>query len=257
MASPGKKQEKKNPKIKKAADFETLAGQALEVFVNDAGKALAEKGVFYVALSGGHTPERFFELIAESPRSRELDWKKIHIFWVDERFVPPDTEASNYNLAAHTFLDKVGVPGSNVHRMSGEECDYSKAVDQYEQTIREVFGIEKGQFPSFDLIVLGMGADGHIGSLFPNSYALIDTEDLVTTVYLMDGDYNRLTLTHPVMCNAAHLMILISGPEKAQIVKEVMENEPDELKYPAHTLWPILDKVTWVIDQDAARLLET
>ncbi len=130
------------------------------------------------------------------------------------------------------------------------------AVRRYEVTIRQAFCIDEKQIPHFDLIVLGMCPDGHIGSLYPNSYALIDTEDMVSAVYLMDGDHNRITLTHPVLCAARHLTILVSGPEKAQILKEVLQSEPDEMKYPVHTLWPILDKVTWLVDSEAAMLLD-
>jgi 6-phosphogluconolactonase len=139
--------------------------------------------------------------------------------------------------------------------MSGEVSDYDTAVHQYEQTIRDVFKLKPGQLPSFDLIILGMGDDGHIGSLFPNSNALFDTQDLVSAVYFMSGDYNRITLTHPVICAAKHLIILIGGLEKAEILKEVLCGEPDEIKYPVHTLWPILDKVTWLVDADAAKYI--
>jgi 6-phosphogluconolactonase len=174
---------------------------------------------------------------------------------VDERCVEPDAEASNYAMAARTFLDKVEIPVENVHRVSGEADDYAKAVAEYEETIRKVFGISKGEFPSFDLMILGMGDDGHIGSLFPNSFAHFDTQDIVTAVYLMSGDFNRITLTHPVICAAKKLFVLVSGEKKASILKEVFEAEPDEVKYPVHSLWPILDKVDWIIDSDAGKLL--
>jgi 6-phosphogluconolactonase len=234
---------------------EDLAIAACDRFIQLGKKAITQKEAFHVAISGGHTPTRFFQLLGAGPISGTLEWDKVQIFWVDERCVPPEAEGSNYRLAANTFLDKVPVPVSNVHRVTGECIDYAKAVAEYEETIRRVFNLEPGQRPQFDLIVLGMGADGHIGSLFPNSYALFDTDDLVSTVYFMDGNYNRITLTHPVLCAAAQLLILISGPEKAQIVKEVMHNEYDDVKYPVHTLWPILHKVTWLIDSEAAKYL--
>jgi 6-phosphogluconolactonase len=248
-------QEFGQPDIVRVLDPEGLARQALNTFISCAQQAITEKSVFWVALSGGHTPERFFQMIGDCDQAKELDWSKVHVFWVDERFVPPEADASNYGLAAHTFLGKVPIPDQNVHRMSGECSDYSTAVEQYENTIRSVFGIQEGEMPQFDLIVLGMGADGHIGSLFPNSYALFDTDDIVSVVYKMDGTLNRLTLTHPVLCNAKKLLILVQGAEKAEIVRDVLQNERDEVKYPVHTLWPILSKVTWVIDDEAGKHL--
>lgn len=243
------------PNIVRVSTAEDVARETLEGFAREAQKAIDLKGVFYVAISGGSTPMRFFELLGETEISREIQWDKIQVFWVDERCVEPDAEASNYAMAAHTFLGKVDIPIENVHRVSGEIKDYAKAVEQYEQTIRKVFNLSKGQFPSFDLMILGMGDDGHIGSLFPNSYAHFDTDDIVTAVYLMSGDFNRITLTHPVICAAKRLFVLVSGERKAGILKEVLEGEPDEVKYPVHSLWPILDKVNWIIDSKAGELL--
>ena len=241
--------------ISRAGSADELAQHALSLFVQDSKKAIAQRGMFNVAISGGHTPTRFFELLVDGEHADEIAWDKVHIFWVDERCVDPDDKESNFGLASHTFIDKVDIPAENVHRMEGERCEYSKSMKDYEATIREVFGISAGEMPQFDLIMLGMGADGHIGSLFPNSYALYDTDDLVSAVYFMGEKLNRITLTHPVLCASVHLVILIAGSEKAEIVRDVLQGEPDEVKYPVHTLWPILDKVSWLIDADAAKHL--
>ncbi len=232
-----------------------LAVTAFEMFINHAKKAIESGESFKVAISGGQTPKGFFELLGSQRGAEAIRWDKVELFWVDERCVGPDAEASNYRLAAETFLNKVPIPDDNVHRMPGESGDYAQTMRAYEDVIRRVFNLTPAQIPQFDLIILGMGPDGHIGSLFRNSYALFDTNDLVSVVYCMDGDYNRITLTHPVLCAAAHLVILVSGPEKAGIIKEVLQSEQDQVKYPVHTLWPILDKVTWVIDSEADRLL--
>ena len=246
---------KTKPNIVKVDTPEDLAIAACDNFMKDSKKAIRNKGVFHVAISGGRTPTRFFQLLSIPSIAEGIQWDKIHVFWVDERCVSPDADASNYRLAANTFLDKVPIPSDQVHRMPGDFCDYIGAAKKYENTVRHVFGLQPGQMPQFDLIVLGMGTNGHIGSLFPNSYALFDTDDLVSVVYFMDGNYNRITLTSPVLCAAAHLLVLISGPEKADIVKDVLLGESDEIKYPAHTLWPVLDKVTWLVDGDAGKLL--
>lgn len=246
---------KYKPNVEIAPDPETLAQRSVELFVAEAQKAIKTKDAFYVAISGGNTPKRFFELLGDVPQANSLPWNKIQLFWVDERYVQPDSQWSNYKLAADTFLAKVAIPGQNIHRIPTEYDDFKAAASCYEQTIREVFGLDEKQRPEFDLIVLGMGADGHTGSLFPNSYAAFDTENLACVVYVMDEDLNRITLTHPVLCAASHLAILVSGREKAGILKEVLTSEPDEVRYPIHALWPILNKVTWLVDKEAAKAL--
>jgi 6-phosphogluconolactonase len=243
------------PNVEIASDPETFAQQSVELFITDAQKAIRAKGTFRVAISGGNTPRRFFELLSELPQAKALPWDKIQLFWVDERYVPPHSQWSNYKLAADTFLTKVPIPEQNVHRIHTEYTDFNAAAQHYEETIREVFGLHEKQIPEFDLIILGMGAEGHTGSLFPNSYAPFDTEHLACVVYVLDEKLNRITLTHPVLCAASHLVVLVSGEEKAAILKQVLTSEPDEVQYPIHVLWPILDKVTWLIDSEAAKLL--
>ncbi|MHC4455787.1 MAG: 6-phosphogluconolactonase [Planctomycetota bacterium] len=244
------------PNVEVATDADDLALRGLQVFIADAQKALKAKNSFHVAISGGHTPKRLFELLGEAPDSIALPWERIHLFWVDERYVPPDSEWSNYRLAATSFLDKINIPDENIHRIPTEYSDFKEAAQHYEQTIRTVFGLQENQRPQFDLILLGMGAEGHTGSLFPDSYARLDTEDLACVVYVLDEDLNRITLTHPVLRAASHLAVLVSGEEKASILKEVLTSEPDEVRYPIHVLWPILDKVTWLVDSHAAKLLQ-
>ena len=243
------------PNIEVVSDPESLAQRSIGIFVADAQKAIKAKGVFYVAISGGNTPKRFFELLGEAPQASSLPWEKIQLFWVDERYVSPDSEWSNYKLAVDTFLNKVAISEANIHRIPTEHEDFKAAARHYEQTIREVFGLEAGQLPEFDLILLGMGADGHTGSLFPNSYAAFDTEDLACVVYVLDEKLNRITLTHPVLRAACHLVVLVCGKEKAGILKTVLTSEPDEVQYPIHALWPVLDKVTWLVDSTAAKSL--
>jgi len=243
------------PNVEIVADPEILAHRSAAIFAADAEKAIKAKNIFYVAISGGHTPKRFFELLSEAPEAKALPWDKIHLFWVDERYVSPDSKWSNYKLAADTFLPKVAIPEENIHRIPTEYGDFKAAACRYEETIRKVFGLKEKQIPEFDLIVLGMGAEGHTGSLFPNSYAPFDMDDLACVVYVLDEKLNRITLTHPVLCAASHLAVLVSGEEKAGILKEVLTHEPDEVRYPIHTLWPILNKVTWLVDSKAAKLL--
>ena len=243
------------PNVQIVSDAESLAHRSLELFIADAEKAIKAKGTFYVAISGGFTPKHFFELLGSAPKAKALPWNKIHLFWVDERIVQPDSEWSNYKLAANTFLGEVAIPEENVHRIPTEYSDFEVAARCYEETIRGVFGLQENQVPEFDLIVLGMGAKGDTGSLFPNCYAPFDKNDLACVVYVMDEKLNRITLTHPVLCAASHLAVLVSGKEKAGILKDVLTSEPDEVRYPIHALWAILDKVDWLVDSEAAKLL--
>ena len=243
------------PNIEIVSDPESLAQRSIRVFVADAQKAIKAKDTFYVAISGGNTPKRFFELLGESPQASSLPWDKIQLFWVDERYVRPDSQWSNYKLAVDTFLTRVAIPKANVHRIPTEDEDFNAAAHRYEETIRELFGLGAGKVPEFDLILLGMGSDGHTGSLFPNSYAAFDTEDLACVVYVLDEKLNRITLTHPVLRAASHLLVLVCGQEKAEILKTVLTSEPDEVRYPIHALWPVLDRVTWLVDSTAARSL--
>jgi len=217
------------PNVEIASDAEALAYRSVQVFVADAQKAIHARGSFRVAISGGHTPKRFFELLGEALEAKSLPWDKIELFWVDERYVPPDSEWSNYKLAAETFIGKVGIPEFNVHRIPTEFGDFELAARSYEQTIRRVFNTSADELPEFDLVVLGMGIDGHTGSLFPG-----------------------ITLTNPVLRAARHIAVLICGEEKAQILNKVFTTEPDDVRYPIHLLWPVLDRVTWLVDRDAA-----
>jgi len=246
---------KYKPNIEIATDAEGVARKSVDVFVADAQKAITANDVFYVAVSGGHTPKRFFELLGRTPLAKALAWDKIQLFWVDERYVPPDSQWSNYKLASDTFLDKVAIPQSNIHRIPTEFRDFKVAARSYEQTIRTTFGLGQDELPIFDLMVLGMGIDGHIGSLFPDCYACFDTAALASVVYLMGDRHDRITLTHPVMCAASHLAVLVCGSEKADILEKVFNTDPDDIRYPAHILWPVLHKVTWLLDSDAAKAI--
>jgi 6-phosphogluconolactonase len=243
------------PDVQIASDPENLARKTVQLFVASALDAIRSRGRFHVAISGGQTPRRFFEMLAVSSDAKSLPWERIHVFWVDERYVPPDSLHSNYKLAADAFLGKVNIPSANIHRIPTDYEDISVAACAYEQTIREVFDLHDNEMPEFDLIILGMGVDGHTGSLFPNCYAMFDVNDLVCAVYVLDDTLNRVTLTHPVLLAAKRLAVLVSGEEKAQTLKEVLTGEPDEVKYPIHVLWPVLHKITWLVDLAAASLL--
>lgn len=250
----------KKPKVEVLPDADAVSRECLRRFLDSTNNAIKSKGVFHFAISGGRTPKGFFELLGSEPQVKILEWDKMHVFWVDERYVPKDSPMSNYKLAADSFLTKVPIPEQNIHPIPTEDEDFEKSAKEYAKTIRSVFGLKGGQLPAFDFILLGMGADGHTGSMFPNFYATFDTDDIACVVYLLDQklpdqQVNRITLTHPVLCAASQLVVLVTGDEKAQMLKTVLTGPPDEIRYPIHTLWPALDKILWLVDASAAKLL--
>jgi 6-phosphogluconolactonase len=251
---------RKKPNTQIVADADALAHKCLDLFVASVEQTVKKRNVFHLAISGGRSPQQFFELLGSEQKALSLPWDKIHLFWVDERYVSHDSPYSNYKLAIDTFLTKVPIPQENIHPITTEFENFDSAARQYEKTIRNVFHIKSGKLPKFDLVILGMGSDGHTGSLFPNTNASFDTKDLACVVYLLDQKLpdqilNRITLTHPVICAASQIVVLVSGSEKAKTLKEVLAGPPDEVRYPIHVLWPVLDKVLWLIDSPAAGLI--
>jgi 6-phosphogluconolactonase len=242
------------PRLVRFASPRALARRAAEEFIAAAKEAAAQHGRFYAAISGGKTPRLFFEHLAQPEFAEQVPWDKTFIFWADERCVPPNSPHSNYALARETFLKAVPIPPEQIFRVHGEYDDCVKAADVYQTILRNVFGCSEGTVPVFDLIVLGLGQDGHIASLLPNDPALSVTDDLTWPVFT-ESNFNRVTLTPPVLQNARRLMVLVEGKEKAPILRDLFTGSPDPHRYPAYLLWPVLEKVRWLIDQDAAALL--
>ena len=210
-----------------------LARGAAEHFV-----ALAQKGRFTVALSGGSTPKALYQVLAEEFRE-QVPWPNVHFFWSDERHVPPDHPDSNYRMAHEALLSRVPVPESNVHRVHSENPSAQEAADEYEKVI----------VPRLDLILLGLGADGHTASIFPGSDVLHETKRLVAAPWVEKLNTYRITMTLPLLNNGASILFLVSGAEKAQIVKEVLEGPK---KYPAQFVQPTNGELIWMLDRDAA-----
>ena len=242
--------EQVRPNIKVFSELSDLAQAAADVFMKAACKALNEKGVFTVALSGGRTPKLLFEHLARSDAARALPWSKCHVFWVDERYVPVTHPASNFRMANESLLEPLGVPEDNIHRIP-TELDLVEAVAEYASMIRSVFSLKPGGVPQFDLIQLGMGPDGHTASLFPCAYEAGTRESVVWTVPPA-APHHRITLTARVLQAASELMVLLNGRDKADMLKTVFSKEPDVMQYPVHTLWPVLDRVVWLLDTEAA-----
>ena len=247
---------KENPAdIARCLDLADGSRHAAEEFVRLANEATVSNGRFTVAFSGGSTPKALYTLLAGNTFRVRISWEKVHVFWGDERCVPPDHADSNYRMARESFLDHAPIPKENIHRMFGEETDPAKAATSYEATLRESFGLTPGQLPRFDLVLLGMGDDGHTASLFPHTAALSETKRLVVANYVEKFGTHRLTLTIPVINHAAQVIFLISGGSKAAVLKEVLEGQEDPQRLPSQFIQPVTGKILFIIDEAAGQKL--
>jgi 6-phosphogluconolactonase len=215
---------------------------------------IIERKPFSVAVSGGSTPKLLFELMANPGFQGHIRWSNLHVFQVDERCVPPDDPQSNYRMIKHELLDAVPLPAENFHRMAAERPDRDQAAHEYADEIGRVLHPAQGEFPHFDLILLGMGPDGHTASLFPGSPALDERTAWVAPNFAAQLNSHRLTLTLPVLNAAAHVIFLVAGADKAETLRQVLEGPPG--KFPAQLIQPAKGSLSWFLDESAAHLLE-
>ncbi len=235
-------------------DLRGLAQAAAEEFFTQAVGAVRTNGRFTVALSGGSTPKSLFSLLATNFHD-QLPWDKVFFFWGDERHVPPDNPESNYRMAYEALLSQVPVPQANVFRVPAENPDANQAAAEYEQTLRKFFELTANAVPRFDLILLGMGPDGHTASLFPGTVALKEKSRLVVANWVEKFKTFRITFTLPVLNNAAVVNFLVGGKDKAETLKQVLEgNQPAEL-FPSKLVRPTNGRLVWMVDQAAAATL--
>lgn len=220
-----------------AVEFSTLAAEAVR-----------ERGRFCVALSGGSTPKGLYELLAAG--AAPVAWENVCIFWGDERHVPPDDPESNYRMANEALLSKVPIPPQNIFRILGEEKDAPVAAKKYENTLVKFFDLNANEFPRFDLVLLGIGPEGHTASLFPGTAALQEKQRLVVANWVEKFHTDRITFTLPVLNNAAEVIFLASGQDKADILRQVLERPLGE--FPAQMIRPRNGQLVWLLDQDAA-----
>lgn len=234
-----------------------LSRFAAEQFVGLALEALHRKGLFTVALAGGSTPKTLYRLLVNrsEPFRSQLSWEMIHFFWGDERHVPPSHPDSNYHMASEIIFSKVPVLAKNIHRIRSEVADAGKAADEYERTLLRFFTLTTGQLPRFDLILLGMGSDGHIVSIFPDSDVINEKERLVVAPWIEKLKSYRVTLTPSVLNHAAAVIFLVTGAEKAKALREVLEGEYEPARFPAQIIRPTTGNLLWLADRDAARHL--
>jgi 6-phosphogluconolactonase len=234
------------------ADAEALAHSAAQRFVTLAQEAATSRGRFSIALSGGSTPGALYRLLAEEPYQGQVPWAEVHLFWGDERCVPPDDPGSNYRLAKETLISRMPIPAGNVHRLRGE-LEPEEAARAYAREVRDFFC---GPRPRFDLVLLGLGEDGHTASLFPGSPALQERERLAVAAeaHYQDRPAQRVTLTLPAINAARQVLFLVAGSAKAGIVQAVLEGPGAHL--PAQMVQPTAGRLTWLLDAAAASQLK-
>ncbi|HJV65511.1 MAG TPA: 6-phosphogluconolactonase [Geomonas sp.] len=231
-------------------DAEALSLAAARLFVDEARRAVEKRGAFDVLLSGGETPRRCYELLGQEPLRGEVPWHAVHLFWGDERWVPHNDPRSNFGMARRAFIERVPLAGCQVHPVPFGKTPQESA-HLYEERLREHFAPAQ---PRFDLVLLGLGEDGHTASLFPGSPALEEAEHLVCAVAPASQPLQRVTVTPLLLNRSALVAFLVSGSGKAAILRRVLEGERDPLRLPAQAVRPA-GKLVWLADRDAAALL--
>lgn len=241
--------------------FETegdLFAAAAQTFSEAVRATLVVRPRFTVALSGGSTPKALFERLAQPPFRDELPWSQIEWFWGDERAVGPDDPESNYRMAREALLAHVDVDPAKVHRMLGESEKLPQAAKAYEHELAKVLGVpESGPPPSLDLVLLGMGGDGHTASLFPLTKALGEKKRWVVANDVPQLDTRRLTFTYPMLNAAASVMFFVSGVGKAKVLRDVLTGPADVRRLPSQNVNPTSGKLVWYVDRAAANLLDS
>jgi len=228
-----------------------LFAAAAEEVVHSATEAVAQRGRFTIALSGGSTPKSLYNLLATNARTT-LPWDRMYFFWSDERHVPPTDPDSNYRMANEAMLSKVPVPTGNIYRFPAENPDASAAAEAYEATIQKFFQVQPGELPRFDLILLGLGPDGHTASLFPGTAGLQEKKRLVIANWVEKLKTYRLSFTYPMINAAQRIAFLVSGGDKATVVRSVLEENVPGEQYPAKLVQPTDGQLIWFLDRAAA-----
>lgn len=233
------------------SDLDTLLTATADTVSVQAARAIEDHGRFTIALAGGSTPQPLYAMLTREPYVSMIDWSKVYIFFGDERCVPPDDPQSNFAMVYNTLLERVPIPPQQTFRMAGELAP-TLAAERYEKAMRTVFGDE---LPRFDMMLLGMGEDGHTASLFPETAAIYEAKKWVVANFVPKLDTWRITLTLPVLNNAALLLMLVAGASKAETLRAVMQGPPDTDLYPVEALQPTNGQVWWYVDGAAAKHL--
>ncbi|MGC1417311.1 MAG: 6-phosphogluconolactonase [Candidatus Acidiferrum sp.] len=245
-----------NVEVRILPDGAAIARRAADKLVEIAGNAVRQKGSFELVLSGGSTPKTLYGLLVNEPALRsQMPWDKMHLFFGDERHVKPDDTQSNFRMALETLISKSPLKPEQISRIKGEYPEAEDAAKEYEQQIRSHFKLAEGQFPRFDLVLLGMGSEGHTASIFPGTKALHENRRIVVHNWVGKVLMDRITLTAPAINNAAHILFMVTGADKAPALTAVLERfyEPDQL--PAQLIQPLNGSLLWLVDTAAGSML--
>jgi 6-phosphogluconolactonase len=234
-------------------DLQQAAEAAAEEFIARYRRSIEQRGRYMVALSGGSSPKPFHASVAQRSNDdpKLIDWTRVHLFWGDDRFVPPDHPDSNYRMARETLISRVPIPAENVHRIHCENPDPRQVAVDYEKELRKAFRLKDSQLPRFDLMLLGMGPEGHTASMFPGSAGLHVTDRQVVANWIEKLKTWRITTTFPVINHAECDLLLVAGKDKAEALAQVRgEGDPDE--FPVKRVQPTHGDLIWMVDKAAA-----
>ncbi|MCL4504980.1 MAG: 6-phosphogluconolactonase [Chloroflexi bacterium] len=242
----------KQPAIFIGNDSAVLMQEAVQRILDLHNEAIQARGVFHMALSGGNTPNAMFRRMAARQYAGQFDWSRTHLWWSDERYLPPDSPDCNYNMAYDALIGRIAIPAANLHRVQ-VQLPADDAAAQYEADIVKLVGlVSDTALPAFDLVMLGLGDDGHTASLFPGTLARIPPDKLVIAHYVEKAAMVRITFTPRLINAARHVSFLVSGTAKREILARVLHgpHEPDSL--PSQIIAPVNGELTWLVDRDAA-----
>ncbi len=235
-------------------DKHTLSQNVAEYIMRIVKESIALYGRFTIALTGGTTPGEAYSLLGSEPIKSQIDWQRVHIFWGDERCVPQNNPDSNFYLAQEVLLDKIAIPKSHIHPMPADQPDRDVASQAYTVEMQHTFGTNG--IPSFDLIHLGMGPEGHTASLFPHQASLHEIHRLVMPVSVPKPPPDRLTFTPPLLNAARNVLFLVTGSDKAETLHAVLEGEYQPDEYPAQIVRPTNGEVVWMLDRAVAQKIQ-
>ena len=239
-----------------AKDSDELNRIAAEKFISIGRKAIEQNGKFTVALAGGSTPKSLYKLLTSEEFRSQIDWQKIFFFFGDERNVPIDSNESNFRMANESILKPLQISPENIFRWETELDNTGKVVEKYEKSIIDFFDLVENELPRFDLILLGMGDDGHTASLFPYTDGLREANRITVVNFVEKFDTNRFTFTFPTINNASNVVFLINGANKAIPLKEVLEGESQPEKFPSQNVNLKNGNLFWLVDAQAAQHLK-
>ncbi|MDD5544519.1 MAG: 6-phosphogluconolactonase [Acidobacteriia bacterium] len=243
------------PEIHIYPTLEEMSRAAAVMILQEGKEAITARGQFLLVLAGGSTPRSLYTQLSGDEFRPQLDWSKVHFFWGDERAVPPIHLDSNFRMARETLLSKISVSPTHIHRIPAEKTVTSEAAKIYAAELKDFFGLKEGEWPRFDLVLLGMGPEGHTASLFPNNPALQEEHQLVVAPWVEQLKCYRVTLTPPAINHSAQVVFFVAGEDKAAALHAVLKGEFHPETYPAQIIRPVAGRLTWILDRAAASQL--